>query len=339
MITIKDIAEKLGVSPSTVARALADNKHISRATKDRVTAAARELGYVANSAARVMRGESNALVGLTIPSIENDIDTRLARSVAETCRARSYQLVLSITEDDPEVEFNQVHALVSARAAGLIAIPTRKPKPETLALINRIPTVQLVRQVPRVEADCFKVDEPYAMAIAVAHLAELGHRRIAYVGIDRSVSNGPARLEGYEQGMSAAGLDVLPELIALTPSDEAASKQASARLLDTARPTAIICGGSAITAGILRLITERGIVVPRDLSIVAYGNSDWHEFYRPSLTSIAIPTQELATAGSGRLLDRLGPPGSRMREEDTIFAHALFRPSLIARGSTSRIAS
>ena len=123
MITIKDIAEKLGVSPSTVARALADNKHISRATKDRVTAAARELGYVANSAARVMRGESNALVGLTIPSIENDIDTRLARSVAETCRARSYQLVLSITEDDPEVEFNQVHALVSARAAGLIAIP------------------------------------------------------------------------------------------------------------------------------------------------------------------------------------------------------------------------
>lgn len=333
MVTIKDIAARLGIAPSSVARALADKPNISAETKARVRKAARELGYVANSAARVMRGEASTIIGLTIPNIENEVDARMARAVADVCRAHSFQLVLSITEDDADEEYNQVLALASARAAGMVLMPTIKPRSEMLALARRMPTVQLIRRAPQLDTDCFVIDEFAGIYDAVEHLAKLGHRRIGYIGAGGTVQSGPRRLDGYKSGMARFGIDLQPELMLVCPPHPKEVRRACEQLLDIARPTAVICGNSIVNIELLQSLGERGLALPGDISIVTYGDTIWHAAHIPPLTSIALPVRDVALAGAGSLLSRIqaGDP-SKLPSAD-----AVFKPRLMQRSSTAPI--
>ena len=127
MVTIKDIAQRLGIAPSTVGRALAGNPRISRDTSERVRAAADRLGYVAHSPAQVMRGATSTLLGLAIPDIQNDFYSTVAKAMSESYGAAGFQLVLALTDDDPDTELRQIRGLLSARAAGVVVVPCANP--------------------------------------------------------------------------------------------------------------------------------------------------------------------------------------------------------------------
>ena len=174
MITIKDIAQKVGVSSSTVARALNDSPHISEPTKLKVREAARELGYVVHSAARLMRGETSTVIGLTVPDIENEFYATLARAVAEVCRESGFQLVLSITEDEPAIEYQHLHALVGAQAAGVVIVPTATPSSASLTLLERLPSVQLIRHLPALDSDWFAIDDERGIRAATRASRRVG---------------------------------------------------------------------------------------------------------------------------------------------------------------------
>jgi LacI family transcriptional regulator len=195
MVTIKDIARMVGVSSSTVARALNDSPKISEATKIRVRAAARQLGYVAHSAARLMRGETSTVIGLTVPDVENDFYATLARAVAEVCRESGFQLVLSITEDEPSIEYEHLRALVGAQAAGAVIVPTSASSPASRELLERLPSVQLIRHLPALESDSFAIDDERGIRDATRHLIDLGHTRIAYIGAASTLSTGQDRVK------------------------------------------------------------------------------------------------------------------------------------------------
>ena len=146
MVTIKDIAARLQVSPSTVGRALADDPRISSAMKQKVAEVASELGYVANRAARMMRGVSSNLVGLVVPDIRNSFYSTIAHALSKCLEQEGFQLTLSETDDDRLAELRHIRELTSVNVAGIIIVPSAKPHPDSVRLLAMTSHIQLLRR-------------------------------------------------------------------------------------------------------------------------------------------------------------------------------------------------
>src|ERR1017187_4392226 len=215
MITLKNIAERLDISVSTVGRALADHPRIGRETKKRVRATAEELGYVVNRSARIMRGGSSHLIGLLVPDIQSTFYSMAAQKLSNCFESEGFHLALSLTGDNHDVEMQQVRELFSARVAGIVTVLSAAPRRETLALLKMIPHVQLLRRIPAL-GDWFGMDEERAIHDATTYLLELGHRRIGFVG-DLIFSTGISRYEGFCRAVSDFNLKVDETLVELGP--------------------------------------------------------------------------------------------------------------------------
>lgn len=304
-VTIKDIARIVGVSSSTVARALNDNPHISDTTKVKVREVARQLGYVVHSPARLMRGETSTVIGLTVPDVENDFYATLAHAVAEACGEAGFQLMLSVTEDDPAREYEHLRALVGAHAAGAVIVPASESSPALFGLLQRLPSVQLIRHIDAIDSDWFAIDDERGIREATDHLLGHGHIRIAYIGAASSLSTGQDRLKGYRLALAEKGITFRQELVALGAPRASFAREAFHALHRAEKPTAVVSGGSQITVGVLQAIAEAGLSMPRQISFVAYNDSPLYESWNPPLTAIALPVRDIALAGTAALLRRL----------------------------------
>ena len=196
-VTIKDIADHLGISHSTVSRALADHPYTNEDTKLRVRAAVDELGYVPHAAARGLRQDRATLVGLILPELQNELAVVTAQTIAGHCLKAGLQMVLAVTGDDPQVEYQHVMALRQARARGIIITASPGMYGKTVDLLQRVPTTQFSRRHPLLTAPSVAVDGEQGVFVATQHLLQLGHTRIAYVGMDVDKSTGAERLAGY----------------------------------------------------------------------------------------------------------------------------------------------
>lgn len=334
MITISDIARAVGVSTATVSRALNDSPAISEETKRRVRRAERELGYVTNSAASVMRSRRSTLLGLVMPDLENDYAV-IARALAECCTAEGFQLVLSLTNEDPQVEYEHLYALASARAAGVLVVVTGTPVKESLRLLQQFPCVQLIRRSVGLDSDWVTFDEKAGISAAVAHLVELGHSRIAYVGGSSTLSTGSARLRSFRAAMRTARLPVLPDLMSTGPVEPDRSQAAFAEIYTRYRPTAVVTGGQRHTVGIVQAVEQLGIAVPDDLSIVSYGDTHWFRWWGPGLTSVAFPVRDIAIASAELMVRKVRNRGKAQTDMPDQPYNAIHMPHLVVRGSTA----
>jgi len=204
--TIKDIAKSLGVAPSTVTRALGGSPRIGDEMKQRVNALAMQMNYVPSAAAQTMRSQSSNIVGFIVPDVENNDVATIAKEIAGCCSRIGFQLVLALHNDDPQAEYEHLRALVSARAAAVVAVPTETPLAASLALLERQPTIQVIRQVEGVASSNFACDDAAGTREAAEHLLALGHRRIAYLGNSLLLSTGRDRLKGFRAARSPVGL-------------------------------------------------------------------------------------------------------------------------------------
>ena len=205
-VTIRDIADELGMSHATVSRALHDHAAISAPTKARVREAAQRLGYIPNSGARALRQTQSRLIGVIFPDIQNDFYSAAMASLSSTMREANYELVLAVSHDDADIEAQHVRSLREARVAGVIIAPSTRLQAATAELLAPLPVVQLLRRHPLLAGPVVGVDEQRGIARGVAHLATRGHRRIAYIGGPVALSTGLDRLTGYRDGLRKAGI-------------------------------------------------------------------------------------------------------------------------------------
>lgn len=334
VVTTKDIAVRLQVSVSTVGRALADDPRISEQTKLRVRQAAADMGYVGNLAARMMRGASNNVVGLVIPDIRNSFYVTIAHELSSIMVAQGYQLMLAETNDDRTTELRQLRELAASRVAGIAIVPTARPHGDSVKLLRDIPHVQLLRRHPSLGAQWFGLDDQQALWEATGHLAGLGHTRIAYVGGPAERSTGRQRLEGYSKGLHDGGLPQHTGLVELgPPSSVEHGRDAIRRLLELdPGPTAVVLGAIQHTVGAVDELFRSGVKVPKELSIVGFGEETGFSWWGPGLTTIHLPIKEIAASCGLWFVRRLSSgPG----DDD---AYASVSPgSLIVRGSTARL--
>jgi LacI family transcriptional regulator len=332
MITTKDIAERLQLSISTVGRALSNDPRISSATTQRVHEAAAAMGYVANRAARMMRGGRSNLVGLVLPDIRNGFFSTIAHALSKCLERGEFQLMLSETDDDRATEMRHLRELTSAHVAGIIIVPSARPHPESVRLLQMTPHIQLLRHHAALGEQWFGIDDARALEDATRHLLQLGHQRIAYIGGSPDLPTGAQRLRGFRQALAgthgqAEGLEMLG-----APGSNDFGREALCRLLDQPTPpTALVMGSVRITYGVLEELLVRGVRVPDDLSVIGFGDEPGFRWWGPGLTTIGLPISELATAcGLWFLYHHLQQRGQGSTGPYSALSHA----TLITRGST-----
>lgn len=332
MITAKDLADQLQISVSTVGRALANDSRISMATRQRVMDAALRAGYVANRAAQMMRGASSKLVGLMLPDLGNSQYSIGAHALSQCLESAGYRLVLSETNDDPVAELRHLRELCSAGVAGIVIIPSVKPLPESVRLLQKTPYVQLIRRNSLLADQWFCFDDVHALRSTTGHLVELGHSRIGYIGPPPTLIVGQERLQGFQMAQTGAAIDKELTLFGPGASSEF-GRQALRQLLALKHPpTGLVLGSLQITRGILDEAVDSGLQIPEQLSVVGFSDEPGFRWWGPGLTTIAVPNAEITTSCGLWLIHRMkqggtasgGPYGS------------VTPGKLIVRGSTAR---
>lgn len=346
--TLKELSDTLGVSASTISRALSgrDPKRArTRAQAERIKALAAEMGYEPNSLARSLKTRRRQVVGLILPDIMNDYYAAAATLVQTTLAAEGYRVILCVTNDDPAAEAAQLRALREERVAGMVVVPSprraragERPYPDDARSV--MPVIELVRHTGDSNADAVLIDDVDAGRRGTRHLVDLGHRRIAVLTGPSILSTSRLRLEGYRRALAEADVPIEEDLILSGPYRRDAARVATMRLLQQENgPTALIATSNELVVGALQALAQREVRVPDDLSLVGFGNPDWFALLRPALTTVALPIEEMAMVAVHLLLKRIrlidGMDGADAPPVVSRYqAHLIVRASTRALGSS-----
>jgi LacI family transcriptional regulator len=306
-VTLRDVAQRAGVSIGTASKALNGGGKLSDETRERVVACARELGFRPNDLAQSLhRGQS-----FTVGAISNDSFGRFAMPIMqglEECLSdRSMSVFLCNAFDDPVREARHVESLLGKRVDGIVVTGRRGDLRRPLQVHARgLPVVYVYSQIEDSSALCLLPDDEGGAALATAHLAGLGRLRIAHV-------TGPERFEavrmrraGFHEALARAGLAAPAAPILCGDWSEAWGHEAVERLFAHARPApdGIFCGNDQIARGVVDALRERGVGVPDDVAVVGFDN--WlivAEACRPPLTTIDMNLKQLGREAGQRLID------------------------------------
>jgi LacI family transcriptional regulator len=328
-VTIYDVAEAAGVSASTASRALSGRRTVKAATRRAVLAAARRLGYRANTIAQSLRIESTRTVGMVIPQISNPFFPLLVEAVERALLATRRELLLCDSQSSSELELARVDALVARQVDGLILVPcdARQDNAALASAQAYVPLVLLDRSVEGAACDYVGVDHAAGVRMAVEHVASLGCRRLAFASAAPTGSAGKLRLQAYLD--AACEVDVsAPDRVELDDFSAEAGQRAAARLLERPDPPdAIICGADVIALGVLSVIQARGLSVPGDVAVTGFDDIPYAEFSSPALTTVRQPTDALGRECVRLLEERIADPNKP-------HTSSIFTPTLVARRST-----
>ena len=334
VVTLTQIAERLGLAHTTESRALNGHPKISADTKRRVQEAAQAMGYIANSGARHMRNGSSRVVGLVVPDIQNEFFSAAARSMAAHCARSGYQMILGLSEDDPQREEQQVRAMRESRVAGLLLAPCDAPTAQTARLLGEVPAVQFLRWDGTLGAAGVHADDCQGLLEATRHLLLLGHRRVAYIGPPRALSTGARRIEGYETALRQSGLQVDEALQCFGPVRPSTGDAGLKSLMARAQPpTALVVASSQQMLGVMRAARESDIRIPESLSLVAYGDAHWFEACNPAITAVALPVESMCETATNMLFALVDAGGTGVVP---VAARQVFPTTLLVRGTTRR---
>ena len=320
--TIHDIAALCGVAASTVSRALSTPDRVNVRTRERIQAAAAELNYTPNSQAKALSSGRTGAVGVLVPDITNPFYFDLIRGTQLQLKAAGYTQLLVDTEESDEVEASAMEQLRKG-ADGIIVAASRLSDDVLLAAAAKIPIVAVNRDVPGVPAVI--IDTPSATSQALDHLISLGHTRVAYVAGPASSQSSERRWTALSEAAVARGVEVL-RLGPFAPTTQSGAAAADAAVHSGV--SACIAFNDLIAIGMLQRLSERGIRVPDDMSIVGCDDIFGADFCNPPLTTMASPIEQAGRVAVSMLLGRLNPLGGGRRSRSVMPTH------LTVRGST-----
>lgn len=337
-VRMKDIAQDLGVSVITVSKALRNHTDISAATRTRVLKRVAELNYQPNYAAQALVTGRTHTMGLIVPDLVHSFHSEVAKGLAGILRKNGYSLLISSSEENPEVEKQAIDQLIARRVDALLVASTQW----TVEAFRRveeanIPYILLDRYFTGLAANFVGVDDELVGKLATDHLVEIGCRTIAHIGGLR-ISPAFGRLAGYKQALAKHELSCGPEYIVthdrLDESARAAGFHATKKLLALKpRPDGIFCFSDAIAIGSMKAILEAGLRIPEDIALVGCANVHYASFLRVPLTSVDQQSVAIGQRAARLAISLLDSKGST--KPKTI----LLEPTLVVRDSTRKSSS
>ncbi|MEB3370389.1 LacI family DNA-binding transcriptional regulator [Saccharopolyspora mangrovi] len=318
-VSIKDVAERAGVSIGTVSNVVNRPDRVAASTRDRVQAAIDALGYVRSESARHLRAGRSRMIAMLALDMTNPFFADVAHGAEEAATADGLGVMLCSSGQDAEVESLYLSLFAEQRVRGVLIAPTAAGSVEVLAR-QGIPHV-VVDGNARGAACSVSVDDVVGGELAARHLVEAGHRRIAYV-------TGPLDLPQCRD--RRIGASEAAELVVLeTPTmDVAGGRDAGSRLLGLPdRPTAVFCANDLLALGVLQALFAAGVRVPDDLALVGYDDIEFAAAAAVPLTSVRRPARRLGRTAADLLLRE--SDDSAHRHE-----HIVYQPELVVRRSS-----
>ncbi|MDS1136223.1 LacI family DNA-binding transcriptional regulator [Nitratireductor indicus] len=299
---MKDIAQRLGVSPATVSRALSGTGLVAEPTLSRILEAADALDYRPNVSARNLRRQCSMTVLMVVRDIGNPFYLEVLKGAEAAAREAGYSVLMGNTENDPEREADYFNMLRDGNADGMVLMTGKLPS--SRFKLDKLPVVVALE---RIEGSAFphvEIDNAAAASEAVHHLLSLGHRRIAHIAGPRGEPMAEARRKGYEQAMRKAGLEIPPGYEQQGDYLLQGGRDGCRALLSLVdRPSAIFCANDEMAFGAIHELRRSGLDVPRDVSVVGFDDIYLSQAMFPPLTTVSQPRADIGRKAMTVLLD------------------------------------
>ncbi|HEV2487900.1 MAG TPA: LacI family DNA-binding transcriptional regulator [Terracidiphilus sp.] len=335
-VRMKDIARDMGLSTVTISKVLRGHSDISEETRKRVLKRMEELHYQPNLAARALITGRTWTIGLVVPDLLHPFFAQVAKAISEGIRGQGYSLIITSSEDDPELERREIEQLL-ARRVDVMLIASAQWTVESFRRIEerRIPYVLIDRSFVGLAANFVGVDDEVVGMIATNHLIDQGCLRIAHIrGPETSTALG--RVQGYRRALSERQMIPQAEhIVSIGSSGDdrggPGGYEAAKRLLETnPRPDGIFCFNDPIALGAMRAILDAGLRIPEDIAVVGCGNVLYSDFLRVPLTSVDQDSSAIGRLAAELALTLVGAKAPVHPRTE------LINPKLVVRTSTLR---
>lgn len=308
--SLADVAALAGVSTGTVSRTLSRPQMISEETRERVMQAVRQLGYVANGAARTLAMRRSKTIGAVILKLGSSNFAQVVEGLESVAALKGYTLLLSAPVPDGTTEFSALAAML-ARGVDAIALLGFEGSAATQEILARypIPFAHLWGN-PKGGGHCIGLDEAHNGGIALHHVADLGHRNI---GLVWGQVQGPARfrsrsrLQGVKQAARQREVHIVDAATVFTEHGFEQGRSAAEHILDARTGiSALLCASDYLAVGAMRGLHQRGLRVGQDISVVSFNDNDFSAYVTPSLTTVHLPIRQVGMKAGHYLLTCLG---------------------------------
>ncbi|WP_162176366.1 LacI family DNA-binding transcriptional regulator [Enterovibrio calviensis] len=335
-ITVKDVAAALGISPSTVSRALSPEKQhlVSDRVIDMVEKKSEEMGYTANPMATALKRGATKTIGMMIPDILNPIFPPLVHEIQQLTNKLGYTLTLAYTENNQALALEEVKRLIARNVDGIILASAFRNDPTVdYCLDHGKPLVQVNRVIDKLASDQVLVDDREGIYQLFEHLYQLGHRHIAHIAGPNDISSGLSRRHAF---ISIADMfDVAPDHAPVIPASafsELAGKEATKTLLkEHPEVTAVIAANDLLALGCIEELEAVGKTIPNDISVTGFNDMPYLDWFRIPLTTVSLPQTQLGDQSVRMLLSQI------RKDSDSNFPRkVLLQPQLVVRKSTDK---
>lgn len=304
-VTLADVARAVGMSASTVSRALSGTQTVNAATRARIERTARQMGYEPNQVARSLSSGRTGAIGLIVPDIANPFFPPIIKAVQSRASHKGHTVLIADVDEHAADEVDRARAMAK-QVDGLIVVSPRTPEASLPALASVGPLVVVNRLVEG--AASVIIDNEDGIREAVEHLAALGHRQLCYLNGPRRSWSNAQRQKGVRAACAELGLE-LTELGPFEPQMQAGVRAAD--LVHSRDVTAVIAYDDMIAMGLMARLAERGVRVGVDVSVVGIDDSPMSGMAYPTLTSIHVPGARAGTVAVDLVLDLThGDPGA-----------------------------
>jgi DNA-binding LacI/PurR family transcriptional regulator len=328
--TLADVAHAAGVSTALVSIVMRGTPGASPANRDRVMQVAKDLGYVPDSRARVLRQGRSHLLGVMF-GVQHPFHADLVEGIYAAAEPAGYDVVLSAVAATRR-ETRAVDTLIADRCEALILLGPQSPKHYLTGLAARRPVVVVARSVTEPTLDVVRTEDAEGLRLAVDHLVELGHQRIAH--IDGGDAPGAAqRRRGYRTAMHRHGLDAHIDIRHGGVTEDSGAKATTALLAEAALPTGILAFNDRCATGVLDTLLRAGVKIPDQVSVVGFDDTHLAGFSHIDLTTVRQDATLMARLAVQRAIQRLtDPTGTSPNDKRDL----VIPPTLVVRGTSAK---
>ena len=334
-ITIYSISQKLGLSPSTVSRALRGSPLVREETRKRVLRVAKELGYATNSFARSLRTKKSHIIAIITEDITNPFTSLIIKGIEEVATQNNYHIIYGNGDRNLNKEKRYLNALIQRQIEGLIYISTVSREIKDFYLNTSIPVIFSYSYSLTPEIPSIIPDDLYGGYIATEYLIKLGHKRVAFISGPADYKATIDRLAGSKKAFEDYNLDWDHRLVRHCKEwDSESGYKATLDLLSkNIIPTAIFAGNDLIAVGVMDAVREKGLNVPKDISVVGYDDREVCRYVRPRLSTVRLPLLEIGKKSAEILINHINGKNEGIEAITRVKGELIVRDSCCPPGS------